>query len=147
MVRLPFRIEKTLISPDIKTLAINQFLEKPNISHNLHFEPASNMGVLSSTEGAGNIPYQRAHLDDTRGPITIAACAVLSVLSTLATFLKILVRRQTKAKFGADDYTIFVTLVCIKNDARSENLAKIAAGLCLGFVRMCLLWYDLRPHV
>lgn len=105
------------------------------------------MGVLSSTEGTGNIPYQRAHLDDTRGSITIAACAILSVLSTLAIFLKVLVRRQTKAKFGADDYTIFVTLVCIENDARSEKLTKIITGLCLGFVRMRLLWYDLRPHV
>ncbi|MCJ1428153.1 hypothetical protein MMC29_006061 [Sticta canariensis] len=69
------------------------------------------MGVLSSAEGTGNIPYQRAHLGDTRGPLTITASAVLSVLSTLAIALKVLVRHQTKARFEADDYTIFVTLI------------------------------------
>lgn len=81
------------------------------------------MGVLSSAEGTGNIPYQLAHLHDTRGPATIAACAVLSVLSTLAILLRILVRRQTKAKFEADDYTIFVTLVCsIPHDSSCGEL-------------------------
>lgn len=70
------------------------------------------MGVLSSEEGTGNIPYQRAHLSDTRGPTTIVACAILSALSTLAVFLRVLVRRRTKSKFEADDYTIFITLVC-----------------------------------
>ncbi|MCJ1464422.1 hypothetical protein MMC07_003035 [Pseudocyphellaria aurata] len=69
------------------------------------------MGVLSSEEGTGNIPYQLSHLKDTRGPLTITACAVLSALSTLAIILKFLARRQTKARFEADDCTIFVTLV------------------------------------
>lgn len=69
------------------------------------------MGVLSSAEGTGNIPYQLTHLHDTRGPLTIAACAVLSALSTLAIFLRVLARRQAKVKFEADDWTIFVTLV------------------------------------
>lgn len=80
------------------------------------------MGVLSSAEGTGNIPYQRAHLGDTRGPLTITTCAVLSVLSTLAISLKVLVRRQTKAKFEADDYTIFVTLVGIENLAKFGDI-------------------------
>lgn len=76
------------------------------------------MGVLSSAEGTGNVPYQRAHLHDTRGPTTIAVCAVLSALSILAIFLRVLVRRQTNAKLQADDYTIFVTLVRIENESR-----------------------------
>lgn len=49
------------------------------------------MGVLSCEEGTGDTPRQRAHLHETRGPTIIAACAVLSTLSTLAIFLKVLV--------------------------------------------------------
>ena len=104
------------------------------------------MGVLSSEEGTGNIPYQRAHLRDTRGPTTIIACAILSALSTLGVFLRVLVRRRTKAKFEADDYTIFITLVCIEIDAQFGDFTKHAAGVCLGFVRLRLLWYDLHFH-
>lgn len=74
-------------------------------------------GVLSDVEGNGNVDYQLAHIHDTLAPATVAACAVLSVLASIAIFLRILVRWRTRAGFQADDYTIFVTVVCILTHA------------------------------
>lgn len=74
-------------------------------------------GVLSDQEGAGNIDYQLAHIHETRANTLIAACASLSVLASIAIFLRILVRWRTRAAFKADDYTIFVTLVCFETHA------------------------------
>lgn len=69
------------------------------------------MGVLSDKEGAGNIPYQKTHLKESKVTEVIAACAVLSALSSIAILLRVLVRLRTNNGFKADDYTIFVTLV------------------------------------
>lgn len=57
------------------------------------------------------IAYQTANIHQDRGGNIIAACSVLSALSTLAVFLRIVVRRITHAGLRADDYLMFAALV------------------------------------
>lgn len=59
------------------------------------------------------VAYQTAHIHEDKRINIIAATATLSVLSTLAILLRIVVRVKTRAGFQTDDYTIFAAGVSV----------------------------------
>lgn len=73
---------------------------------------------MYSDEGFSDaeIAYQLAHINETKAPSIVAAVAVLSVLATIAIFLRAFVRWQMKSDFLTDDYTLFCAWVYILND-------------------------------
>ena len=81
--------------------------------------------------------YQLAHIDEDKGPQTIAATIVLMVICSVAVALRILAQRIVKSSFTADDYCIFAALVraystgCDYPSRPDDNLADHCA---------CSLW-------
>lgn len=59
------------------------------------------------------VAYQTAHIHEDRRPNILAATSSLTVLSTLAIFLRVYVRWSTRAGLRADDYTIFAAGVSV----------------------------------
>lgn len=62
------------------------------------------------------VQYELAHLGETKAPSIMAAMGSFSTLATIAILLRILVRWRNKSGFKADDYTIFVAFVSIRQD-------------------------------
>ena len=57
--------------------------------------------------------YQLAHINEDKGPQTIAVSGFLIAITTLAVVLRLLAQRIVKSAFTADDYCAFVALACI----------------------------------
>lgn len=57
------------------------------------------------------IANEVAHIHQDKRGSTVAALAILSVVSSIAVALKSVIRRHTRAGFQADDYTIVLALV------------------------------------
>ena len=95
------------------------------------------------------VNYQLSHLQETKGPAIHAGVAVLSVLATIAVFLRFLVRWRTKAGCRADDYTVFAA--CVRahvtlNDKRGENITKQSAAVLLVLFHFFHIPYAFRLH-
>ncbi|MCJ1423852.1 hypothetical protein MMC29_001737, partial [Sticta canariensis] len=58
-----------------------------------------------------DLAYQTAHIHKDKRPFTVAALAILSVLSTMAVILKLGIRWRMRAGFKEDDYTIILALI------------------------------------
>ncbi|KAG7005424.1 hypothetical protein G7Y79_00020g049520 [Physcia stellaris] len=76
--------------------------------------------------------YQLAHIDEDKGPQTVAATIVLIVVSSVAVALRLIAQRIVKASFTADDYCIFAALI-------------IALALCGDLIAS--VHYGLGKHV
>lgn len=88
-----------------------------------------------------DLAYQTAHIHEDKRPSTVAALAILSVLSTMAVTLKLGIRWRMRAGFKEDDYTIILALVYIyqKIFIPVFPFVELKAGLRLDeFYRMSL---------
>ena len=72
-----------------------------------------NMSLSGLQFSPADLAYQSAHIHEDKRPSTVAAVAVLSVLSTMAVTLKLGIRWRMRAGFKEDDYTIILALVDI----------------------------------
>lgn len=62
---------------------------------------------------ADQVAYQQAHIQENNRVKILAAVSVLSVLATLAIFLRVYVRHSTAAGLRTDDYLIFAAGVSV----------------------------------
>lgn len=58
-----------------------------------------------------SVEYQHAHAYENKTPSFIASVSVVVTLATIGVALRLLARRLTTAKLGADDYVIILALV------------------------------------
>lgn len=54
--------------------------------------------------------YQLAHINEDKGPRTIAASGLLIAITTLAVVLRLLAQRIVKSSFTSDDYCAILAL-------------------------------------
>lgn len=57
------------------------------------------------------LEYQHAHAYENKTPAFLASVSVVVTLATIGVALRLLARRLTTAKLGADDYVIILALV------------------------------------
>lgn len=58
-----------------------------------------------------SLRYQLAHASDNKTPAFLASVSVVITLATIGVAVRLLARRLTIAKLGADDYVIVIALV------------------------------------
>ena len=63
------------------------------------------------TAEAGDVQYQRAHVNESRVSNLIVSAAICLPLAFLAVILRVVARRLGKIPFKADDWCIVVALV------------------------------------
>lgn len=99
------------------------------------------MSLSGLQSSPADLAYQTAHIHEDKRPLTVAALAILSVLSTAAVILKLGIRWRMRAGFKEDDYTIVLALVYISTDSNTMiPFVELKAGFRLDIFCYMSLW-------
>lgn len=74
------------------------------------------------------IVYETIHFRDNKGPAIVGGSILLIVFATIAVVLRLVARRIKRTAWGADDYTIVVSLVGCGLKLNGRNTADDCMG-------------------